>query len=146
MNFCELSITSNFTFLHGASHPEEYVMRAAEMGMGAVAIADVNSVAGIVRAHTKAREIGRDGGPSIRLIPAAKIVLKDGFTATALPQNRRGWGNLCRLLTLGQRRAGKGECELHLPDLLDWAGDMAWLIHPAKGAAWQEDTEDQHGE
>ena len=142
MPFCELSITSNFTFLHGASHPEDYVMRAGEMGMAAVAIADVNSVAGIVRAHTKAREIGRDAkesedGPRIRLIPAAKIVLADGFTATALPQNRKGWGNLCRLLTLGRRRAGKGECALHLPDLLEWAGDMAWLIHPARGADWQ---------
>jgi error-prone DNA polymerase len=137
MPFCELSITSNFTFLHGASHPEDYVMRAAEMGMGAVAIADVNSVAGIVRAHTRAREIGRDSGPKIRLIPAAKIVLADGFAATALPRNRKGWGNLCRLLTLGRRRAGKGECELHLPDLLEWAGDMVWLIHPARGADWQ---------
>ncbi len=142
MNFCELSITSNFTFLRGASHPEDYVMRAGEMGMGGIAIADVNSVAGIVRAHTRAREIGRDAkeagdGPRIRLIPAAKIVLADGFTATALPQNRKGWGNLCRLLTLGRRRAGKGECALHLPDLLEWAGDMAWLIHPARGADWQ---------
>ncbi len=137
MPFCELSITSNFTFLRGASHPEDYVMRAGEMGMAAIAIADVNSVAGIVRAHTKAREIGRDNVPHIRLIPAAKIVLADGFTATALPQNRKGWGNLCRLLTLGRRRAGKGECALHLPDLLEWAGDMAWLIHPARGADWQ---------
>ena len=142
MPFCELSITSNFTFLHGASHPEDYVMRAGEMGMAGIAIADINSVAGIVRAHTRAREIGRDAkesedGPRIRLIPAAKIVLADGFTATALPQNRKGWGNLCRLLTLGRRRAGKGECALHLPDLLEWAGDMAWLIHPARGADWQ---------
>ena len=55
MPFCELSITSNFTFLRGASHPEDYVMRAGEMGMGAIAIAEVNSVAGIVRAHTKSR-------------------------------------------------------------------------------------------
>jgi error-prone DNA polymerase len=137
MPFCELSITSNFTFLTGASHPEDYVMRAAEMGMGAIAIADVNSVAGIVRAHTRAREIGRDGGPRTRLIPAAKIVLTDGFTATALPQNRKGWGNLCRLLTLGRRRAGKGECHLTLPDLIEWSGDMAWLIHPARGADWR---------
>ena len=60
MPFIELSITSNFTFLTGASHPEEMVMRAAELGLAAIAIADVNSVAGIVRAHVKAREVARD--------------------------------------------------------------------------------------
>ena len=57
--FAELSITSNFTFLTGASHPEEYVERAALLGLPAVAIADENSVAGIVRAHVRAREIAR---------------------------------------------------------------------------------------
>lgn len=138
MRFCELSITSNFTFLTGASHPEDYVMRAADMGMAALAIADVNSVAGIVRAHTKARELGRDGGPKIRLIPAAKIVLQGGFTVTALPKNRKGWGNLCRLITLGRRRAEKGDCDLGMEDLLDWSGDMALLLHPAQGADWRD--------
>ena len=62
MPFTELSATSNFTFLTGASHPEDYVLRAVELGFDAIAIADVNSVAGIVRAHTKARESARDGG------------------------------------------------------------------------------------
>ena len=57
--FCELSITSNFTFLTGASHPEEYMARAALLGLPAIAIADDNSVAGIVRAHTEARRIAR---------------------------------------------------------------------------------------
>jgi error-prone DNA polymerase len=55
MPFTELSASSNFTFLTGASHPEEYILRAAELGQTAIAIADLNSVAGIVRAHTKAR-------------------------------------------------------------------------------------------
>ena len=58
MPFVELSALTNFTFLTGASHPEEMIARAAEMGMAALAVADVNSVAGIVRAHTKARETG----------------------------------------------------------------------------------------
>ena len=91
MPFIELSATSNFTFLTGASHPEDYVLRAAELGFDAIAIADVNSVAGIVRAHTKARELARDGGPKLRLIPAARIVVEGGFSVTALPQNRTGW-------------------------------------------------------
>ena len=130
MPFIELSATSNFTFLTGASHPEDYVLRAAELGFDAIAIADVNSVAGIVRAHTKARELARDGGPKLRLIPAARIVVEGGFSVTALPQDRAGWGRLCRLLTLGRRRVPKGQCHLTLQDLLDWGEGLALLIHP----------------
>lgn len=155
----ELSITSNFTFLTGASHPEEYAARAAELGLDAIAIADVNSVAGIVRAHTACREIARqlaaraaaearDGliGPPApaghphrqapllscapRLIPAARIELENGFALTALPRDRAGWGRLCRLLTLGRRRAEKGSCQLTLADLADHVAGLALLLHP----------------
>ena len=130
MSFTELSALSNFTFLTGASHPEEYMLRAAELGFDGLAVADVNSVAGIVRAHTKAREMARDGGPKLRLIPAARLVLRDGFTVTALPEDRQGWGKLCRLLTLGRRRAEKGSCDLGLQDLLEGGAGMALLLHP----------------
>ena len=64
--FAELSATSNFTFLTGASHPEEYARRAAELGLGAIAIADVNSVAGVVRAHQALKELRRVGEAAIR--------------------------------------------------------------------------------
>ncbi len=130
MSFTELSALSNFTFLTGASHPEDYMLRAAELGFDGLAVADVNSVAGIVRAHTKAREMARDGGPQLRLIPAARLVLRAGFTVTALPVDRAGWGHLCRLLTLGRRRADKGSCDLDLPDLLEWGDGLALLLHP----------------
>ena len=130
MPFVELSALSNFTFLTGASHPEDYVLRAADLGLEAIAIADVNSVAGIVRAHTRARELARDGGPRVRLIPAARMVTRDGFTATALPRDRAAWGRLCRLITLGRRRAVKGDCDLGLDDLVEWGAGMEWLIHP----------------
>ena len=130
MSFTELSALSNFTFLTGASHPEEYMLRAAELGFDGLAVADVNSVAGIVRAHTKAREMARDEGPKLRLIPAARLVLRDGFTVTALPEDRQGWGKLCRLLTLGRRRAEKGSCDLGLQDLLEGGAGMALLLHP----------------
>ncbi len=130
MPFVELSVLTNFTFLTGASHPEEMITRAAEMGMPAIAVADVNSVAGIVRAHTKARELARDGGPKIRLIPAARIVLQDGFQVTTLPRDRAAWGRLCRLLSLGRLRAAKGSCTLDLPDLLDWGDGMEMLVIP----------------
>ena len=61
MMFAELDITTNFTFLTGGSHAEEYMERAALLGLGAIAVADENSVAGIVRAHTAAKEIARQG-------------------------------------------------------------------------------------
>ena len=130
MSFVELSALSNFTFLTGASHPEEFVLRAAEMGMPAIAIADVNSVAGIVRAHTKARELARDGGPVVRLIPAARIVLDTGFHVTVLPRDRAAWGRLCRLISLGRLRAKKGTCDLALPDLLEWGEGLEMLLIP----------------
>jgi error-prone DNA polymerase len=130
MPFVELSTLTNFTFLTGASHPEEMISRAAELGMPALAVADVNSVAGIVRAHTKAREMARDGGPRVRLIPAARIVLADGFQVTVLPRDRAAWGRLCRMLSLGQLRAPKGECRLELSDLLDWGQGMEMLVLP----------------
>lgn len=153
--FAELSITSNFTFLTGASHPEDYVERAAVLGLSAVAVADWNSVAGIVRAHTTAREIARvveerrsieakDGmiGPPApqgsapsgwavvpRLIPAARLQLAEGLDLTALPLNRAGWGRLCRLISYGRLRAGKGSCDLTLSDLLKWGDDICLLLH-----------------
>ena len=170
--FAELSITSNFTFLTGASHPEEYITRATRLGLPAIAIADDNSVAGIVRAHTEARAIARrvrerqdwdaaheavgpprpahipaptrpahipgpiSGPPSFpiahvpRLIPAARLIFTDAPPVTALPMDRSGWASLCRLLTTGRRRAEKGQCILHLDDLLDHATGLHLLLWP----------------
>ncbi len=150
----ELSITSNFTFLTGGSHAEEYTERAALLGISAIAIADENSVAGIVRAHQAIRDIARivrlaNEAPEIgpprpahipappsaavrnvpRLVPGAKIVLEDGFTATALPRDRKAWGNLCRLISAGRLRAEKGSCHLTLDDLLDWGEGCELLLH-----------------
>ncbi|NBZ88102.1 error-prone DNA polymerase [Stagnihabitans tardus] len=139
MPFVELSAISNFTFLTGASHPEDYITRALELGLPAIAIADTNSVAGIVRAHTRAREIardtGQDTGAPIRLIPAARLVLTCGLTLTALPRDRLAWGRLCRLLTLGRTRAPKGDCAITLQDLLDWGEGMALILHPPETKA-----------
>jgi len=130
MPFAELSALSNFTFLTGASHPEELMARGAELGLPALAIADVNSVAGIVRAHVEAREIARRGGTAPRLLPAARIVTRDGLTVTVLPRDRAAWGRLCRLLTLGRRRAAKGDCELTAEDLIEAGEGFEMLLHP----------------
>ncbi len=156
--FAELCITSNFTFLTGASHPEEYMQRAALMGLTAIAIADVNSVAGIVRAFTEAREIARqvaelerleaEGGfigppkpPHVpdpprapvrhvpRLIPAARLVFSEGVELTALAASRTGWATLCRLLSTGRLRAEKGDCILTLDDLPETPSGLELILH-----------------
>ncbi|SPH19280.1 Error-prone DNA polymerase [Ascidiaceihabitans donghaensis] len=157
--FSELSITSNFTFLTGASHPEEYMDRAAVLGMEGIAIADDNSVAGIVRAHTQARVIRRKvqerldwdavygliGPPrpphlpaaplafiynAPRLIPAARLLFTDGPAVTVLPQTRNGWRNLCRIISKGRLAAKKGSCTLTLSDLEAFPEDLQLLIWP----------------
>ena len=132
MAFAELSITSNFSFLTGGSHPQEYALRAIELGLPAFAIADRNSVAGLVRAHQALKEAARAGGSVPRLLPAARLVLADGLEITALARNRAGWARLCRLLTLGAGRAKKGECLLRLDDLTG-LGDLHLLLHPPAG-------------
>ena len=144
MGFVELSATSNFTFLTGGSHPQEYMRRAAGFGQGALAIADENSVAGIVRAHQEARDIARleaeEPGSftaTPRLMPAARIVTETGFTATFIPMDRPAWGRLCRLLTIGRRRAEKGTCILRLQDLIDWCEGQQIVLHPNSGPDWE---------
>src|SRR6056297_1762319 len=151
----EFAITSNFTFLTGASHPEEYMRRAAVLGLEAIAIADENSVAGIARAHVMAREMARQvaerrawearegviGPPAPepavpewvnvpRLIPAAKLCFQEGITLTVLPLDRTGWGSLCRILSKGRLAAPKGECHLTLGDLEERGENLHLLLHP----------------
>ena len=130
MAFAELCITSNFTFLTGGSHPQEYAHRAMELGLPAFAIADRNSVAGLVRAHQELREAAGAGHAVPRLVPGARLCLAGaGPELTALPRDRAGWGRLCRLLTEGARRAKKGECLLREEDL-DGLGGAHLLLHP----------------
>ncbi|MBK0399422.1 error-prone DNA polymerase [Limibaculum sp. M0105] len=214
-DFAELVTTTNFTFLTGASHPEEMVERAAELGLSAIAITDRNSVAGVVRAHVRLRELAREAaaantppgtpehpparkpsgvtpadvqahavrirsqhrvdpssrlpegrlpaqgttrsaqaagsgpvtepgagpkaepetGPVIRSVPrlitGARLSFTDtGHEVVALVRDRAAWARLCRLLTLGKRRAVKGECQLSLADLETWGEGLFLLILP----------------
>jgi error-prone DNA polymerase len=110
--YAELDVTSNFSFLRGASHPDELVCQAAEFGCSAIGITDVNSLAGVVRAHQAAKQIG------IKLCVGARLRFSDSPDALVWAQHREGYANLCRILTNGKRRAEKGECELRLEDLL----------------------------
>lgn len=158
----ELSATSNFTFLTGAAHPEEYVDRAGFLGIGAIAIADENSVAGIVRAHSHAKELRRQvrlrdaadpigpprpahcpAPPSAdirtvpRLVPAARIVTADGFAVTWIPRDRTAWGRLCRLISAGRLRSRDAECHLDFDDLEEWGGGAELVVHPGGPAHWK---------
>ena len=99
MNFSELQCTSNFSFLRGASHPEELVETAAGIGYTEIAITDRNSLAGIVRGHVAAKSFG------IRLIPASRLDLLDGPSLLSYPTNIDGYTQLSGLLTTGNLRA-----------------------------------------
>ncbi len=122
-NYAELHCLSNFTFLRGASHAEELITRADELGYQALAITDECSVAGVVRAHVAARE------KNIRLIVGSEFRLDDGLRFVALAQNRQGYANLCRVITLGRRAAEKGQYHLTRDDVSSTLHDclLLWL-------------------
>ena len=116
-DFAGLHTTSNFTFLTGASHPEELVGTAARLGYRAVGITDTNTLAGIVRAHVAAKEAG------IPLAVGCRLVFEERAAGPrrsllVYATDLAAYGRLCRLLTLGKRRAPKGECQLELEDVL----------------------------
>ncbi len=110
--YAELQVTTNFSFLRGAAHPAELVPTAAALGHAAIAITDRNSLAGIVRAYQAAKEAG------LRLVVGCRLDLADGTSLLAFPQDRVAYGRLTRLLTLGKRRAPKGECRLDYADVM----------------------------
>ena len=115
MRYLEFAVASNFSFLRGASHPEELMVQAAHVGLAGIGLCDRNSVAGVVRAHLAKREQNL----SLRYHPGVRLVFADGTPdVLAYPRNRAGWGRLCRLLTVGNLRAEKGDCILRLDDLL----------------------------
>ena len=128
MHYAELQVTSNFSFLRGASHPDELVRTAAALGHRAIAITDRNSVAGLVRAHHAAKSVG------IRLVIGVRLDLGDGTSLLAYPEDRAAYGRLTRLLTLGKRRAPKGECHLDYADVVAHGeGQILVVLPPENG-------------
>ncbi|MEZ6129808.1 MAG: error-prone DNA polymerase [Planctomycetaceae bacterium] len=111
MPYAELHCRSNFSFLEGASHADELVAAAKTSGYAAIAIADRNTLAGIVRAHVAAKEAG------LKLLVGAEIVPQDGPAAVLLATDRAAYGRLSQLITTGRRRAPKGECRLNMADI-----------------------------
>ncbi|MBB3391442.1 DNA-directed DNA polymerase III PolC [Rhizobium sp. BK275] len=150
--FFEIGTRTNFSFLEGASKPEEMVVQAACLKLGGLGVADRNSVAGVVRAHAQAQQLeeryrNRDAilaeakkkGKTkiildpIRVQPGARLVFSDGTPdVLAYPRNRKGWANLCRLLSAGnlKEEAVKGTCILTEAELMEWGDEMMLALVP----------------
>jgi len=111
--YAELIVTTNFSFLRGASHPQEMVAAADELGCFAIGIADRNSFAGVVRAFDEARN------RKIKFLVGTRLVTIDGFEVVAYPTDRPAYGRLCKLLTAGNLKAEKGECHLTFEQILN---------------------------
>ena len=122
--YAELDVTTNFTFLRGGSHPEELVATAKALQLDAIAVTDSNTLAGIVRGHLAAKEVG------IKFIVGARLDLLDAPSLLVYPRDRAAYGRLCRLLTLGQRRTEKGQCTLYLDDVAALAEGLIFIALP----------------
>ena len=122
--YAELQVTSQYSFLRGASSADELFATAALMGIEALAVVDRNSVAGIVRAHEAAKATG------VRLIVGCRLDLACGMSVLVYPTDRDAWSRLCRLLTLGKGRAGKGGCHLEWADLVAYGEGMIAVLVP----------------
>ena len=133
-DYVPLWCKSNFSFLEGASHPEELVEACATLGLETMALVDRDGVYGVVEAYAKAREIG------VRLIYGSEVTLDDGSSLVLLATNRQGYANVCRLITLGRRRSPKGESKVgwrevcaHAQDVIAlWGGDRSLLVGEAE--------------
>lgn len=122
MTYAELQVTSHFSFLRGVSSPEELFSAAALLGISALAVTDRNSLAGIVRAHEAAKVTG------VRLIVGCRLDLEDFPPLLIYPTDRASYGRLCRLLTIGKERGGKGKCILHFADVEAWCEGLIAIL------------------
>jgi len=122
--YAELEVTTNFSFLHSASHAEEIARTAAALGLSAIAVTDRNTLAGAVRAHRAAKDAG------IRLLVGARLDLQDAPSLLCFPTDRTAYARLSQLITLGRRRASKGECEIYLEDVFAHSGGQLFISLP----------------
>jgi error-prone DNA polymerase len=124
--YAELAVTTNFSFLRGASHAEELVQRAAALGLAAIGVADRNTLAGVVRAHVAAK------AARLKLLIGARLVPQDGPDVIAYPMDRAAYGRLSRLLSEGKMKPGvpKGECHIRLREILAASDGMILIVLP----------------
>jgi error-prone DNA polymerase len=123
--YAELAVTTNFSFLRGASHPEEMVIAAEQLGLAAIGIADRNSFAGVVRAYGEWKK-----RKTIKLVVGTRLVTIDGFEVLTYPKNRQAYGRLCQLLTEGNLKAKKGQCKLTFEQILGVSEDQIFIVMP----------------
>jgi error-prone DNA polymerase len=122
--YAELQVTSHFSFLRGASSCEELFAAGAVLGIGALAVVDRNSLAGVVRAHEAAKVTG------VRLVVGCRLDLSDGMSLLVFPIDRAAYSRLCRLLSLGKKRAGKAKCDLGWADLVAYGEGLIAVLAP----------------
>ncbi len=123
----ELGAMSNFSFLKGGSHPEEYITKAIKLNLNGLAITDENSVAGLVRAYSAISNFPKDQSLSLKLIAGARIITKDNFSITTLVRTLEGWKNLCRILTEITPKDTKNPS---LQKVISLKDGLFFLIHP----------------
>jgi error-prone DNA polymerase len=134
--YAEFAVQSNFSFLRGASRPEELVVAAKLLGHGAMGLADRNTVAGVVRAWSQSKTIKleeTEAPVSLPYHPGCRLVFADGTPdVLAYPRDRKGWGHLCRLLTQANFRteSPKGDPKVYRSDLLEWGDHMSLAVLP----------------
>ena len=160
--YAELHCLSNFSFLRGASHPEELVARAAALGYDAIAITDRHSLAGIVRGHVAVKESDEaterrsDGGEEerhggtgarrhggVRLLIGAEVWPVDGPPLVLLAPDRAAYARLSRLLTIGKLRTKKGECEIRVRDLEEWGKGMVGIVLEESDGATERRSDEE---
>jgi len=122
--YVELQVTTNYSFLRGASHVEELFVAAQALGLPAIAVTDHNTLAGIARAHARAEEVG------LRLIVGCRLDLSDSLPVLVYPTDRAAYARLCRLLTMGKGRTGKGGCDLAWADLVTHGDGLITVLLP----------------
>jgi error-prone DNA polymerase len=129
MSYAELAVTTNFSFLRGASHPGDFVVQAHALGYRAIGIADRNSLAGVVRAYAVWKTLDEATRP--RLLIGTRLVFRDGTPdILAYPKNRKAYGRLSRLISIGKLRATKGECLLDFADLQQHRRGLLLIVMP----------------
>ena len=148
LDYVPLFCKSNFSFLEGASHPDELIEEAQSLGIRALALVDRDGLYGAVRAHVCAKKLG------FKLILGSQVTIDDGTSIVLLARDRAGYSNLCRLITRGRRRSAKGESQVRWREVCEhasglcalWGGREAAICAPSEPDEIAGELRDAFGE
>ena len=135
MDYAELQVTTNYSFLRGGSHPQELVERAIELGHTAIGITDRNTLAGVVRAFAASRHEKHPKDPKydrIKLLVGSRLETRDGYSLLVYPTDLDAYKRLSRLLTVGNRRTEKGQCDIGFDDLAEYSEGLLTIVLPPR--------------